>query len=148
MIGRIQADVNDVSPETGMSGIVGGGEVDLQAKDLLAGPHDVAVRREILSLPRESIEVEGTVAHHEGKGAVGTQGKSEGLSVMVAQVDDLGGSGGAVTAAALAAHRLDALDDDVWTIVAAAVAGAVTAPKRNTVTAGERGDMERSRSVL
>jgi len=146
VIGRIQADVNDESLETGMSGIVGGGEVDLQAKDLLAGPHDVAAKRGIPGLPRESIEAEGTVAHHEGIGAVGTQAESEDLRVVVAQVDDLGGSGGVVTAVAPVGHRLDALDDDARTIVAAVV-GAATAPKRSTVTAGER-DTERGRSVL
>jgi len=141
VIGRTQADVNDESLETGMSGIVGGGEVDLQANDLRADPLDVAAKREIPGLPRESIEAEETVAHREGKGVVGTQGESENLRVVVAQVDDLGGSGGVVTAAALVGHRLDALGGDIRTIVAAVV-GAATAPKRSIVTAGER-DMER-----
>lgn len=138
---RTQAEVNDESLETGMYGVIGGGKADLPAKVPLVDPHDVAVRRGILGLPRESTEAEGKIAPHEGKGAAGT-GENEDLRVVVAQVGVQGGRGIAVSAVAPVAHQLDARDGDGWT-PAVAVATAATAPKRSIVTAGEAGDTQR-----
>lgn len=138
-----------------MSGIVGGGEAYLQAKDLLAGhthldemrdvaagsvagPQDVAVKKEILALPQVTIEVEGTV--HEGKGPVGIRGEGEN------PVEDLGESGAAMTVAAAVAQSLDVLDDDAGIGVAAAV-GAAAASIKSIVIVEEGEDMNLSRFV-